>query len=155
MKKQGLAVTIIMAWLAAGTLDILSAVIFLSKGNAAATFKYISGAVMGDVSLWKESSIWIFGAGFHYLIALCWTVFYFLIYKTVKLYKLHFIVSALLYGIFVFFIMQYVLVPLLGKPPLPKPITTDKLWTIGKNILILAFAFGVTLKLFARNYFGK
>jgi hypothetical protein len=155
MKNKSLPVTIITAWLAAGTLDILGAIFILGKGNAAGTFKYISGAVMGDVSLWSESSIWLFGAGFHYLIALGWAVFYFLIYRLVKFDKIHIIISALLYGTVIFFAMRHVFIPLLGKLPPPKPITKDILWNISKNILILAAAFGVTLKLFARKYFGK
>jgi uncharacterized membrane protein YagU involved in acid resistance len=155
MKKLKLLLTIIAAWLAAGTLDILGAVFILGKGNAAGTFEYIAGAVVRDTADWSENRIWFFGAAFHYLIALCWTVFYFLIYKAVKLDKLHISLSALLYGAFIFLSMRYIFLPLLSTLPPPKPITKDVLVNFIKNILILAVAFGATLKLFARNYYGK
>ncbi len=155
MKSKNILLVIIAAWLVAGTLDILGAILILSKGNATGTFKYIAGAVNGDITLWSNSHIILFGAAFHYFIALCWTVLYFIIYKAVKIDKLHIIIAAVLYGTFIFLNMRYIFVPLFGTLPPPKPITAAQVPSILENIAILSVAFGVTLKLFARKYFGK
>jgi hypothetical protein len=155
MKKSVLLKSILIAWLIAGTLDITGAVIIFSKGHIKVTLQYIASAVLGkDVSM-NETGILFLGAGFHYFIALCWTIFYFLIYKIVKFDKLHIILSALLYGTFIYFSMRYVFVPLLGKLPPPKPITSSQVPVIVKNILILAVAFGITLKIFAAKYYKQ
>lgn len=153
MQKNPLFFSITIAWLAAGTLDILGAIFILGKGSTAGTFKYIAVAVTGkDVEL-DETSMLILGAGFHYLIALCWTITYFILYERIYFHKLNIILSALLYGSFIFFSMRYVFVPLLGQLPSPKPVSRDQLPIIIKNILILTVAFGITLKYFAARYF--
>jgi hypothetical protein len=151
MKKSALLKSILIAWLIAGTLDITGAIIILSKGNIKGTLRYIASAVLGKDASLNETGTLFFGAGFHYFIALCWTVFYFLVYKMVKFDKLHIIISALLYGTFIYFSMRYVFVPLFGKLPSPKPITSSQVPVIVKNILILAVAFGATLKIFAEK----
>lgn len=154
MKQISQFKIISVAWLVAGTLDILGAVFILGKGNAAGTLKYIAGAVVGkDVSLNDTQSI-LLGTAFHYLIALCWTIFYFLVFKIIKFDKLPVIFSALLYGAFIFFCMRYLFVPLLGKLPPPKPIDRSQVPVIIKNCLILAVAFGVSLKLFADRLYN-
>lgn len=153
MQKNPLFFAILIAWLAAGTLDILGAIFILGKGNAAGTFKYIAGAVTGKDAELGETGSTLLGAGFHYLIALCWTIVYFMLYKKIGFDKLPVILSALLYGSFIFFSMRYVFVPLLGKLPPPKPLSSEQLPLIIKNILILAVAFGVTLKYFAARFY--
>lgn len=154
MKPNSQFKIIVTAWLVAGTLDILGAVFILGKGDAASTLKYIAGAVVGkNVTLGNTQSI-LFGAAFHYLIALCWTIFYFMIYKIIKFDKLPILFSALLYGAFIFFCMRYLFVPLLGKLPPPKPIDPSQVPIIIKNSLILAVAFGVSLKIFAGRLYN-
>jgi len=154
MKKRNLFTAILIAWLVAGTIDILSAIFILSKGNAGATFKYIAGAVLGKDNSFGETGNIVIGACAHYGIALCWTVFYFLMYKKIKFDTLHVVFSALIYGTFIFFTMRYIWVPLLGKLPAPKPIDSSQIWGMVKNILILAVAFGVTLRYFAGRYYS-
>ncbi len=154
MKPNSQFKIIVTAWLVAGTLDILGAVFILGKGNASGTFNYISGAVVGkSITLGNTQSI-LFGAAFHYLIALCWTIFYFMVYKIIKFDKLPLLFSALLYGAFIFFCMRYLFVPLLGKLPPPKPIDRSQVPVIVKNCLILAVAFGVSLKFFADRLYN-
>jgi uncharacterized membrane protein len=155
MKKSSLFTSILIAWLVAGTIDILSAIFILSKGNASGTFKNIAGAVAGKDNSLGETATLLLGACSHYLIALCWTIFYFMVFKKIKFDKLHVVFSALLYGTFIFFAMRYVWVPLLGKLPSPKPIDSSQIWGIVKSILILAVAFGVTLRYFAGKYYSQ
>jgi uncharacterized membrane protein YagU involved in acid resistance len=155
MKKTALLKSILIAWLIAGTLDITGAIIILSKGNIKGTLQYIASAVLGKNVSIDETGILFFGAGFHYFIALCWTVFYFLVYKIVKFNRLHIVISSLLYGTFIYFSMRYVFVPLFGQLPPPKTITSSQISVIIKNILILAVAFGVTLNIFAAKYYKQ
>ncbi len=155
MKKPNLLLFIFYAWLVAGSLDILGAIFILGKGNAVGTLKYIATAVTGDISKMSETTAVSLGLLFHYGIAICWTILYFLIFKAVRFDKLHIIISALLYGFFIYFTMRYLLVPTLSHLKQPAPIDKTPVKDILKNALILVVAFGVPLKLFADSYFKR
>lgn len=152
MKKKDLLITIILAWLVSGTLDITGASVILGKGDFKGTLEYIAGAV-SSIKPQSGISTWLFGAAVHFGIALCWTVLYFILYKKTVLSKWPVFITALLYGTLIFFSMRYVLVPLLGTLPAPKPYNNTMAIPFIKNILILSVAFGVVQKLFAAHYY--
>lgn len=152
MRKKSLLITIILAWLVAGTLDISGASVILGRGDFKGTLQYIAGAV-SSVKPQSGISTWLLGAAVHYGIALSWTILYFILYKKTILSKWPMPVTALLYGILIFFCMRYVFVPMFSTLPPPKPYTNTMLMTFIKNILILSVAFGITLKGFAAWHF--
>jgi hypothetical protein len=152
MKKQSLLLTLLAAWLVAGTLDIAGASIFLANGNFKGTLEYIAGAVTTNKPL-SGINTWLLGAAIHYGIALCWTVLYFILYKNTILSKWTVFSTAPLYGTLIFFSIRYVFVPLFGTLPSPKPFSNAMLLPFIKNILILSAAFGVPLYFFAKKYY--
>lgn len=153
MSRKSLSIIFLLAWLTAGTLDILGAIFILSKGNASSTFKYIANAVTANTASWNRAGILFFGAACHYFIALCWVAVYFIIYKPLRFHKIPVIFSALLFGSLIFLSMRYLFVPLLSTLPPPKPFNSSLISIFIKNILILSIAFGVTLKFFAVKYY--
>ncbi|MFN8250894.1 MAG: hypothetical protein U0V75_03345 [Ferruginibacter sp.] len=155
MKKNRQPLLFISAWLVAGTLDILGAIFILGNGHATATFKYIAAAVTGKDAIPAATYAVLLGAVFHYLVALCWTAAYFLLYKRTRFDKIPVIFSALLTGCIIFFSMRYIFVPLLGQLPAPKPIDSTQVNAILKNILILTLAFGTCLKYFAARFYKQ
>lgn len=153
MQKSTLYLLFISAWLVAGTIDILAAVFILGNGQATATFKYIAGAVTGKAAMLSETNAVLLGAGFHYLVAACWTAGYFLLYKRAGLNRMPLMLAAPLTGCIIFFSMRYIFVPLLSQLPAPKPVSLPQAGVIVKNILILTVAFGISLKYFAARFY--
>lgn len=104
--------TAVLAGLLAGTLDALAAVIILAKGNAAAVFRYIASAVFGPAAFTEGPGMIAWGLLFHYIIALCWTVAFFLLRPRLALLRRSVWLSAVLWGLFVWGAMNLVVVPM-------------------------------------------
>lgn len=138
------------AWLIAGTLDILSAIFFLAKGNAVGVLRYIAKGALGPAAMEGGTGVVILGAVIHYTIALCFTIGYFLVFPYVPLLKKYKVLSGLLYGAFVWAFMRYVVLPLTFNPP--GPLTFESAW---KNIVILMFAIGLPISLIAHKHYSS
>ena len=141
---------ILFAGFLAGTLDILCAIFLLANGNAAGVFRFIVRGALGNAAFEGGVEMIILGAVFHYIIAFCFTISYFIAFPYIPILQKQKIVSGLLYGIFVWAFMQYLVLPLTFNPP--DPVTFDTAW---KNILILMFAVGLPISLIAHKHYSK
>ena len=119
-------IRIIKAWLLVGTLDILAATIQVaikSERNVLTVFqsilKYIASAVFGTEARKGGTEMIVAGLVFHYIIALLFTVFFFIIFSKLGLMVVNRIITGILYGIFIWAIMNRIVVPLseIGKQP--------------------------------------
>jgi hypothetical protein len=148
------AQTIVSATFIAGSFDIIAAIVsYISKGNKdpIKIFYYIASGVFGkDVAYGSGSWMAFLGLFFHYLIAFIWSVFLFLIYPWVKSFLKNKIVIGLLYGIFVWLIMNRVVLPISNTPAFP---FTIKGAIIG--CLILMFCIGLPIALIVDRYNRK
>lgn len=135
---------LLMAWVIAGTLDILAAIFFLVGGNAAGVFRYIAHGALGDAAYEGGVEMVMLGAVFHYFIAFCFTAGYFFVYPHAAFLRKKVIISGLLYGIFVWSFMHFLVLPLTHNPPAPFSLAGD--W---KNIVILMFAVGLPVAMIA------
>lgn len=97
--------------LIAGTLDGAAAVIFLAKFKFAATFKYIASALFGNKAFAGGTEMILAGILFHYLIAFSFTLFYAFCVTKVKFLSANKVVSGILYGLFVWAVMNLIVVP--------------------------------------------
>lgn len=104
--------TLIITGLIAGTLDILSAVFILAKGQAAAVFRYIAGAAFGREAARQGAGMVAMGGIFHYFIAFCWVALYFIAYKYVSLLRRNIVLVTIFYGLFVWLVMNMVILPM-------------------------------------------
>lgn len=106
--------TIVYGGLAVGVLDGSAAVILSSLRGVSPTrvFQYIASAVLGRESYQGGLATALLGVLFHFLIAFSVaTVFYFVSQKLPLLTR-QAVACGMLYGVIVYFAMQYVVLPL-------------------------------------------
>ena len=102
--------TILLAGFIAGTLDITAAIVFLGKMKAEAVLRYVASGAFGKEAFTGDSKMIVFGLFFHFVIAFTITIIYFFIYPKLKFLHAHFLLSAILIGIFAWAFMTFVVV---------------------------------------------
>jgi hypothetical protein len=136
--------------LIAGTLDITSAYvnIFIKTGRISRKmFQYIAGGALGlKNTLNGGVSVILLGIFFHYFIVLCFTLFFFLLYRKNRIFGINKYLAALLFGIFIWAVMNLVVLPLSALPPSKIRIGNALL-----DSLILAVMIGLPVSLSARH----
>jgi hypothetical protein len=146
-------ITILKAWLLAGTLDATAAITYYTiKGNRqpGKIFQYIASSVFGKDALTGGNTMVFFGVLFHYMIALAFTLFFFFIYPKINFLAKNKFVIAVLYGGFVWAIMNLLVVPntLINKyPTRPEGIIV--------NLIILILMIGLPLSFIIGNYYSR
>lgn len=134
--------------LVAGTLDILYACIFWAvKADVPPEriFQSVAAGLLGEVSFAGGSSTAALGLALHYFIALAIAVAYFLIARRWPLLWQRPWLSGAAYGLLVYIVMNFVVVPLSAAASGPK----DPLW-ISLTVVVHALFIGVPCALFAR-----
>lgn len=146
--------TIIASTLIAGSMDITAAIIsFLANGGKEPIkiFYYIASGVFGrDIAYGSGQGMAFVGLLFHYVIAFIWSVFMFLVYPWVKSFLKNKILIGVLYGMFVWVVMNRVVLPISNTPPLPFRL---KGAIIG--CLILIFCIGMPITLIVDKFYSK
>lgn len=139
---------VLKAGLVAGTLDISAASIqtLLYGRNPLNMLKFVASGVFGSSALSGGLLYSLAGLFFHYVIAFSWTILFFQLYPKVSLLKRNLWLTAVLYGLFVWTVMNLVVLPLSNTP---EPNYTLKGFLIGASILILCI--GLPLAIFARR----
>ncbi|MFT3935806.1 MAG: hypothetical protein QM726_19415 [Chitinophagaceae bacterium] len=144
--------TVLLSGLLVGTLDILSAfvdVYFSSGKNPLVVLPFIASGAFGKPALAGGAGMMLIGLLFHYLIAFSFTVFFFWIYKRIGLAAAPWIVTGILYGIFIWLIMNLIVVQLSAAPH--APISAMKWPKIIKSALILICMIGLPLSYIAHK----
>lgn len=110
---------ILTAWLIAGTMDISAASIqvSLAGGNPIRMFKYIASGVFGIEAVSGGAAMAVLGLFFHYTIALIWATLFYIAYPYISRVTKNWIALGFSYGIFVWTIMNLVVVPTSNVPP--------------------------------------
>jgi len=111
--------TVLLAGLVAGTLDILAAIVLLGKMHVMGVLQFIASGLFGKPAFTGGMVMALLGLLFHFFIAFSFTVAYFLLYSKIALPKKQPVISGLLYGIFVWAIMNLVVLPFTNVPKSP------------------------------------
>lgn len=153
---KSLAGTIFLSWLIAGTLDICAAFLsaFVKSGaKPGQVLRYVASGVFGRDAFKPESKAMMSSLGllFHFLIALSFTLFFYWIYPRLKLQRLNQFLLALIYGLFVWTIMNRVIIPFTNTPGARSG--KFDLNNALLNMLILVICIGLPLSLMARKYY--
>jgi uncharacterized membrane protein YagU involved in acid resistance len=133
---------IVRTGLIAGTLDILAAIIvyavILDKATAVQILQGIASGIFGREAYTGGTAMAITGLLFHYVIAMLFTIGYFLVYPYLPFLHKQAILSGILYGAIVWLIMNLAVLPLsaYNRPPL-------KLGPSLLGMLILILAIGI------------
>jgi hypothetical protein len=151
-RPPSLGKTILLAGLLAGTLDITSAFIYVSilGREPIRVLYYIASAIMGKDAMTGSTLIAIFGLALHYFIAFSFTFFFFLIYPKLKIMAKNKYITAIVYGLFVWAVMNLLVVPLSNVKTGP-----FNLKNAGINAGILIIAIGLPVSLIAHAYYSK
>ncbi len=146
--------TILWIGLAAGTLDITENIVFNAFRGITPwrIFQYIASGLLGRHSFqmgWTSVGL---GVVIHFAIALAWTAIFY-----VAATKLNFslltrrpILSGLVYGVIVYVVMNFIVLPLTAVPPRPAAIT---LVNRVNAVLALIFCIGLPVALLMRSAF--
>jgi len=144
--------TILLAWFTAGCLDLLAAVtvysFIMKRVTSQRLLQGIARGALGNSAYEGGTATALAGVGFHFIIAFCFTVFYFFIFPYIPFLKKQRVISGLLYGIFVWCVMNLAVLPLLSIAPVPA-----KLDSITRGALILMFCIGLPISLIVSRYY--
>lgn len=133
-----------------GTFDILAALTnyYISTGkNPIVIFKYISSGVLGTDAFTGGTGIVLMGLLLHYIIAVSFAILFCILYYNIKLLSNHKIFTGITYGIFIWAIMNLIIVPLSSTPKSP----FDTSHAV-KEMLILIFMIGLPLSFFTGRF---
>jgi hypothetical protein len=132
---------LLLTGLLAGTLDAIAAVVlFLARGNKdpRMLFRYIASAAYGKRAFAGEGFMVFMGLLFHFLIAISWVAVYFFLHTCIPWPDSHPLPAAIGYGLFVWVMMNLVIVPYSRAAPRPFS------WLFAVvNMVILIGAIGV------------
>ncbi len=151
-RKRALG-TILYAWLLAGTLDITAASVYYPLANhfrLILLFQNIASGVFGDRAFAGGIPMALIGLMFHYLIALTWTIFFFLISPRIKIASRNRFVTGMIYGIFVWLVMNLIVLPLSNVEHSPL--------NIGRAVVatsFLMFCIGLPISMIVGSYFRR
>ena len=151
-QKTNLAV-ILKAGLLAGSLDITCALVqyYLKTGkDPSNVLRFVASGAFGKEAFTGGTTMAVAGLLFHYVIAFSWTIIFFFLYPKIALMRKNIIVTAFLYGAFVWLVMNRVVLPLSAAPPQPFIINQAII-----AMLILVFAIGLPLSLFAKRSYSR
>ena len=144
---------IIKAWLIVGTLDISSAFIyyFIKTGNNPLTIlNYIASAILGKEAFSGGTMIRLLGLFLHYFIAFSFTIFFFWLFPKIKIFSKNKILTGIVYGIFVWAVMNLVVVPLSNIAARPFNVVSAII-----NAVILIVCIGIPLSFMASKFYKK
>ena len=152
MKKRN--AKILQAGLIVGTLDILSAFIYYyiktGKTNFLVIFKFIASGIFGKDAGAGGTGMIVAGFILHYAIAFSFTIFFFWVYPKVNVMSKNRIVTGIVYGLFVWALMNLVVVPLSNTVHRPFKIEGALI-----NMGILIVCIGLPLSFMANTFFKK
>ena len=152
IKLKSVLKPLIITGLLAGTLDGLSACIMYysqSGKDPLNVFRFIASGVFGSPALSGGVPMGLWGIIFHYVIAFGWTILFFWLAAKLPVLTRNWIVSGIAYGIFVWLMMNLVVVPVSLVPMKAGP----KEWAgILKATLILIICIGLPVSYSAKRY---
>ncbi len=151
---NNLSSRIVKAGLIVGTLDILSAFIYYfiktGKKDFESILKYIASAIFGKEAFAGGSLMILTGLALHYIIAFTFTIFFFWLFTKIKILSKNKILTGIVYGIFIWVIMNLVVVPLSNITRRPFNLNNAII-----NALILIICIGIPLSFIANGFYKK
>jgi uncharacterized membrane protein YagU involved in acid resistance len=138
-------ITILLGGLIAGTLDIGAAALINGR-SPLAILAVISSGLLGKASFQAGLPAVVLGLVLQWLMSLIIAAVYVLLGNRFPELKQHWIAGGLTYGVGVFVVMNYVVVPLSEIGRIPQFTS----WTFGGN-LVAMLGFGLLIAFFARG----
>ncbi len=143
--------TIVTAGILAGSLDIFAAFIdyYINTGKGPeGVLRFIASGVFGKTAFTGTSIMIWMGLLFHFIIVFAFTIFFFILYPRLKLLHLSIVLTAVIFAIVTWLIMNLIVVPLSNTPSL-----SFKLINALKAVLILVFTIGFPLEIIFKKFY--
>ena len=145
---------ILKAGFLAGTLDILAAFIYVyiktGKLLIVGILKFIASGLFGKNAASGGNMMVLTGLVLHYIIAFSFTIFFFWLFPKIKFLSVNKILTAIIYGIFIWSVMNLIVVPLSNVASRPFNIVGAMI-----NILILIVCLGIPITFIANRFYGR
>lgn len=144
---------LLLATLLVGGLDLLAAFAdyYVATGKSPeGVLKYIASGVFGKPAFTGGNQMLLWGVLFHYGIAFLFTGFFFMLYPRVPFMQKNTVVTGIIYGIFIWLVMNVIVIPLSAVPARP----FDMPGAV-KGAAILIGMMGLPLSLMAKRLSGK
>ena len=142
------------AGLMVGTFDIVAALLYyyIKTGNREVfnVLKYVASGFFEKAALAGDALMIVAGLLFHYVIAFAFTAFFFWLFPHIKLLSSNKLLTGIVYGCFVWAVMNLGVVPLskIGSRPF-NPLNAFI------NLLILILCIGIPLSYLANNFYRR
>jgi hypothetical protein len=145
--RMGAGLAILCGTLVVGTLDALDAIVFFGFRGATPVriFQSIAAGVLGRSAFQGDNRTAWLGVFLHYLIAFFIVLAFYLLSRRLRFLTDHPILSGIVYGVAVYFTMNYVVIPMSAtiRGPFSWPVFAN-------GMLIHMFGVGLPAALFAR-----
>lgn len=144
---------ILLTGLLVGSLDIITALTDYSittGKNSEVVLRFIASRVFGKKAFTGGTSMVLAGLALHFLIAFSFTLFFFWLYPRLSLLSKNRILTAVIYGIFMWLVMNFIVLPISNTPNMPFNLK------VVKPMLILIVMIGLPLSFIAyKNFSAK
>lgn len=151
VRQSNLFQVAVKSGLIVGVLDAIAASLnaYLASGlTPDRVFRFVASGAFGQRSYTGGYSMVWLGLLFHFIIALSWTLLFFISFPKMKLLQHSKILVGMAYGVFIWVMMNFVVIPLSGIGPRPFQFTGTIIM-----ILIHIIVIGVPISLLATNYY--
>lgn len=147
--------TILYSGFLSGTLDILAAIIIyaviLHQTTAVKILQSIASGIFKQEAYTNGSQMAFYGLLLHYFIALVFAYLYFKIYPYFPILRKKFLLSGLIYGLFVWIVMNLIVLPIVFPKLPPKQFDFPLLL----SILILIFCVGLPITYITQKFYTR
>jgi hypothetical protein len=135
---------VLTAGLLAGIMDGSAAMIqtAIAGRTMGGLWRYVASGVFGNDAFTGSSAMIVYGVLFHLIIAMGWTVVFYFLYPNLKQWFKNPVVLGILYGLFVWVMMNQVVLKLANTP---KGSFNIKGAAIGATILIVCIGLPISL----------
>jgi hypothetical protein len=136
--RRGFATEVLTTGLIAGTLDIVAACLsaYIQRGmTPERLLQYVASGLFGADAFDGGMAMAVVGLVMHFMIAISWTLLFYLLYPRLNFLRKNKILSGIIYGAFVWVMMNRVILPLTAIPSSPFNVKSA---LIGMVILMLA-----------------
>jgi uncharacterized membrane protein YagU involved in acid resistance len=150
---KNLSSRIITAGAIVGTLDIVAAAIYFFQAtgsNPLNVLKYVASGVFGMAAFSGGNMMYLYGIILHFIIAFAFTIFFFWLFPRVKFFSQNKILAGIIYGVFVWMVMNLVVVKLSNVPRQPFDIVGAMI-----TMIILIACIGIPLSYMANAFYKK
>jgi hypothetical protein len=145
-------IAVIQIGLLAGTLDGLAAALLYSVPGGKDplnVYRFIASGVFGNDAFAGGVPMALYGILFHYIIAIGWTTLFFSIYPRVPLLSKNKVAAGIFYGVFVWLMMNLVVLPL-SQVPMSDSREVSAIIT---GMIVLIFCIGLPISWMTSKYF--